>query len=448
MRRAPRHPVAGDADENLEDLYENAPFGYLSTLMDGTIVKVNTTFLTLTGYDREGLVGRARIQSLLPVGDRIFYETHFAPLLVIQGQVREIAVELKSAGGARLPVLLNGVVRGPVPDRPALVRFSVAPATDRREYERELLRARQRAERSEAETRRLAQILQAGFVPSELPPVPGADVAGVYRPAGRGDEVGGDFYDLFETPQGWALSLGDVCGKGAQAAVVTSLARYTLRAVGMQRTPPRDALALLNQAVLRERTDRFLTAAYARIDRDGGEGARVTMSLAGHPPPFLVPAAGAVGPVGRPGTLLGVFQDPNLYETAVDLAPGDALVFYTDGIIEGRGAGEGLFGEERLAGLLEAARDLDAKGVAEHLVDEVVSFQSGLPSDDIAVLVLRIPRDAPPSPPRPPGLCRPSGERAGSGEADGAAAGGEGEVEDGADAGRGGADGGDGVDGV
>ncbi|MBG0832179.1 SpoIIE family protein phosphatase [Planomonospora sp. ID67723] len=394
VRRARRRPAAEGVDENLEDLYENAPFGYLSTLMDGTIVKVNTTFLTLTGYTREELVGRARIQSLLPVGDRIFYETHFAPLLAIQGQVREIAVELKSAGGARLPVLLNGAVRRPAPDRPALVRFSVAPATDRREYERELLRARQRAERSEAETRQLAQILQASFVPPELPPVPGMDAAGVYRPAGRGDEVGGDFYDLFETPRGWALSLGDVCGKGAQAAVVTGLARYTLRTAGMQRTRPRDALALLNQAVLRERTDRFLTAVYAQIDRDGGEGPRVTFSLAGHPPPVRVAAAGGIEPVGRPGTLLGVFQDPALHESVVDLSPGDVLVFFTDGIIEGHGAAD-LFGEERLAGTLEATRGLDAKGIATRLVDEVVSFQSGLPSDDIAVLVLRVPREAP-----------------------------------------------------
>ncbi|WP_449062795.1 PP2C family protein-serine/threonine phosphatase [Planomonospora algeriensis] len=296
-------PLTEAVEDDLGDLYEHAPFGYLSTLMDGTVVRANATFLAMAGRTRGDLVGRVRFPALLPVGDRIFYDTHFAPLLAMQGEVREIAVELRRPDGTRLPVLVNAVVKPPAEGRPAVIRLSAVAATDRRRYERELLRERQRAERSEAEARHLAQILQASFVPVGLPSVPGLDVAGVYRPAGSGDEVGGDFYDLFETAHGWGLSLGDVCGKGARAAVVTSLARYTLRAAGIQDARPAEVLSLLNQALLRERTDRFLTAAYARIRHDGAGRPRLTLSLGGHPPPRPdLPGAPlrAGGPPGRP----------------------------------------------------------------------------------------------------------------------------------------------------
>ncbi|GGL00457.1 histidine kinase [Planomonospora parontospora subsp. parontospora] len=384
-------PLTEAVEDDFGDLYEHAPFGYLSTLMDGTIVRANATFLTMAGRTRADLVGRVRFPALLPVGDRIFYDTHFAPLLAMQGEVREIAVELRRPDGTRLPVLVNAVVKPAAEGRPAVIRLSAVAATDRRRYERELLRERQRAERSEAEARHLAQILQASFVPAALPAVPGLDVAGVYRPAGSGDEVGGDFYDLFETAHGWGMSLGDVCGKGARAAVVTSLARYTLRAAGIRDARPAEVLSLLNQALLRERTDRFLTAAYARIHHDGAGRPRLKLSLGGHPPPVRISREHPSGPVGRPGDLLGVFDDPKLRETEVELSPGDVLLFYTDGITEGRGADGVMFGEERLRRSLEAARGADAQGVAEHLVDEVVDFQSGLPIDDIAVLVLRVP---------------------------------------------------------
>ncbi|GAB3892778.1 hypothetical protein GCM10027612_40970 [Microbispora bryophytorum subsp. camponoti] len=148
-------------EDDFEELYEHAPCGYLSTLPDGTIVRVNRTLLELTGYAPGELTGGMRIQNLLAVGDRIFYETHFAPLLAMQSVVREIAVDVRRADGTRLPVLLNAVMR----DDPGVIRFCVFAATDRREYERELLRARQHAERSEAEARELARTLQRSFIP-------------------------------------------------------------------------------------------------------------------------------------------------------------------------------------------------------------------------------------------------------------------------------------------
>lgn len=135
-------------EESAEDLYENAPCGYLSALPGGTIIKVNQTFLTWTGYRREDLVGRKRFHELLTAGGRIFHETHYAPLLQMQGTVREIALEMVCADGRRLPVLINSVLRKDNGGSPLLIRTTVFNATDRKEYERELLRERQRAEQA------------------------------------------------------------------------------------------------------------------------------------------------------------------------------------------------------------------------------------------------------------------------------------------------------------
>jgi PAS domain S-box-containing protein len=134
--------------ESAEDLYENAPCGYVSTLPDGAILKVNQTLLTWTGHRREDLVGRRRFQDLLTAGGRIFHETHYAPLLRMQGAVREIAVEMVCGDGGRLPVLINSVLKRDAAGVPLLARTTVFNATDRKEYERELLRERQRAEQA------------------------------------------------------------------------------------------------------------------------------------------------------------------------------------------------------------------------------------------------------------------------------------------------------------
>ena len=135
-------------EENAEDLYENAPCGYLSALPGGLIVKVNQTFLTWTGHRREDLVGRKRFQDLLTAGGRIFHETHYAPLLRMQGEIREIAVDMICADGRRLPVLINSVLKKDEAGTPLLSRTTIFNATDRKEYERELLRERQKAERA------------------------------------------------------------------------------------------------------------------------------------------------------------------------------------------------------------------------------------------------------------------------------------------------------------
>ena len=146
--------------ETAEELYESAPCGYVSTLPDGTIISANQTFLGWVGIDRQDLVGHKRFQDFLGVGGRIFYETHFAPLLQMQGFVNEIAFDLACADGHPLPVLANTVQKRDAGGKPMVHRITLFNATDRRKYERELLDARRKAEQATEELRRLNETLE------------------------------------------------------------------------------------------------------------------------------------------------------------------------------------------------------------------------------------------------------------------------------------------------
>jgi len=237
----------------------------------------------------------------------------------------------------------------------------------------------------------IARTLQQSLLPVELPDIPGVEVAARFRPTGEGNEVGGDFYDMFETGnRGWAVVMGDVCGKGPDAAAVTALARYTLRAAAMRENLPSRSLATLNEALLRQRDDRrFCTVAYAYIEMLDS-GARAGISTGGHPLPLLLRADGSVQTVGLAGTLLGVVPDPSLEDHAVTLEPGDSLVFYTDGVIENRVGSDGVLDERRLAELVATCSGGGADAIASRIEEAAVLSQSGQPKDDIAVLVLRV----------------------------------------------------------
>lgn len=232
----------------------------------------------------------------------------------------------------------------------------------------------------------VARTLQATLLPPELPAVPRMRVAARYRPAAEGVEVGGDFYDAF--PAGrerWALVVGDVCGKGAEAAAVTALARYTLRAEAARGLAPVDALARLNDALLRQRDDgRFLTLAYATLDPEA-DGLRFTVACAGHPPAILVRADGRAELLGGPGSLLGVFADPTFRETSTLLEPADSAVLYTDGAIEGNPENRMQPSElaARLVGHGGAAPDRIALAVERAAAGE----EGARLRDDLAVLV-------------------------------------------------------------
>jgi serine phosphatase RsbU (regulator of sigma subunit) len=235
----------------------------------------------------------------------------------------------------------------------------------------------------------IAMTLQRSLLPPRLPVVPGLTIAARFRAAGESSSVGGDFYDLFPVGDAWMAVVGDVTGKGPAAAVITSLARYTMRTAAMYERSPGAVLGRLNDALAAE-ADRgqLCTAVCARLEVANGS-ATATIACGGHPPPYLVRAAGGVEAVGAPGVLLGAFGNGGWAESRVALEPGDLLVFYTDGVTDTLGADDERFGHERLEELLEGAAGVDADELASRVDEALQSFERGVQRDDVAVLVLR-----------------------------------------------------------
>ena len=240
------------------------------------------------------------------------------------------------------------------------------------------------------ELSRVARSLQQSLLPPTLLQVPGVELAARYISAADG-MVGGDFYDAFATVDGtWAVVVGDVCGKGAEAAAVTALARHTLRAAALHTSCPEDVLLALNEAILRAELDyRFCTVAYLSLEPTNG-GVQVTVATGGHPLPILVRADGRVASFGHPGALLGVMDTPPIGQAVTTLGAGDMLVLYTDGVIEASRADDA-FGPDRLAALLAGCAGRDAPSVAASVEAEVLRVQHGRVRDDVAVLVARVP---------------------------------------------------------
>jgi sigma-B regulation protein RsbU (phosphoserine phosphatase) len=369
-------------------LYDRAPCGHLSTTPDGRIVRVNDTFLAWTGHRREDLVGKRRFVDLLPVGDRIYHETHYAPTLHMQGSVREIALEVVRADGRRLPVLVNAVLDRDDEGRPVGIRIAAFDVTERRRYEQEVLAEKRRAEESEARAVQLAQTLQQTLIPPSPPHIPGLDVAAAYRPAGDGRHVGGDFYDVFQVAtDDWVVVLGDVQGKGAEAAVVTALARYTVRAASVDHDSPGEVLHTLDQVLRNADTDRFCTAVVLRLRRAQGDW-QATVASGGHPLPLLRRPGRPPEPVGRHGHLIGVMPVAEFPDTEFRLEAGDALVLFTDGVTEGRRGG-GFYGVERLVDVVDAHRG-GAADVTDAILADVMAYQSDDARDDIAVVTVAV----------------------------------------------------------
>jgi sigma-B regulation protein RsbU (phosphoserine phosphatase) len=398
-------------EDSTEDLYDNAPCGYLSTLMDGRIAKVNTTLLDWLGYSRAQLVGRRRFADLLTVGGKLYHETHFGPLLAMQGRVSGIALEMKAADGTRLPVLVTSVVKTGGDGHPVLIRTTVLDARDRRSYENELLRARKEAEQAgadaelarhtaETERARLHQvvaILQSSLLPPELPQVPGLEAAAYYHAASP-DQLGGDFYDLFALGDGrWGFFLGDVCGKGPEAAAVTSLIRYTLRAASLHATGPAAALDMLNTA-LHERYSgadpRYCTVIAGTLTPHGGTFG-VEVASGGHPAAVLLRADGTADFLPTPGGMLvGILERPVFAAATTELHPGDTLLLYTDGLTEAHTAVGPRYSEDDLLAFARRLAPAGARQTVTALSGLLAGFGDGL-DDDTALLVLGAPATVP-----------------------------------------------------
>jgi integral membrane sensor domain MASE1 len=242
--------------------------------------------------------------------------------------------------------------------------------------------------RAERRAQHLAHELQAELLPPQLPEIPEFEAAGWYRAGAQGQEAGGDFYDVFETNGGrWVAVIGDVCGKGPEAASLTALARYTLRAVGRQATGPSDALRKLNEAILEQRSDhRFMTAVLVQLDVASPDHG-VALSNGGHPHPLVVRAQGEVEELaGTGGMLLGIYSDPELVDQSLELPPGDALVLFTDGLTERRDPDDDPAG--RIRELLRSSAGASASETAARL-GWLAMTDNGKPDDDVAVVVLR-----------------------------------------------------------
>jgi PAS domain S-box-containing protein len=237
--------------------------------------------------------------------------------------------------------------------------------------------------------RSIAETLQRSLLPDRLPDIPGFDLAASYQAAGEGYDVGGDFYDAFAVDQGrWLVVIGDVCGKGPEAAALTALTRYTLRAEATHEPRPAALLGLLNRAILQQRSDqRFCTAACALIER-GDTDVAVTVSVGGHPLPLIARADGGVEAVGRPGTPIGMVDDPSLSEEQTTLAPGDTIVFYTDGLLDAH-APRRILGEADVARLLGAAADLAPSTLVSRLHRDATRQSETPARDDVAIVAMR-----------------------------------------------------------
>jgi sigma-B regulation protein RsbU (phosphoserine phosphatase) len=255
--------------------------------------------------------------------------------------------------------------------------------------ELELRLAARRIAETRAQLERLGAALQLSVLPPPLPDIAGLDLAALYRPAGDALEIGGDFYDVFEIrPRTWLVAIGDVCGRGAEAAVLVGSVRNRLRALAAAGMRPARVLAELNRSLVREGLGgKFLTLCCLEVRPAPGR-AEVTMSAGGHPLPLVRRASGRVETVGHAGPLLGVFPGVDCGQYVIELCPDDLLLLYTDGLIERRGVDPRL-GERALRSAL-------SRSVRASAVETLCTIEEALPQpleggdDDTAVLILRV----------------------------------------------------------
>jgi PAS domain S-box-containing protein len=367
-------------DAAAEELFEDAPCGHVSTGLDGTIVRVNRTFEAWTGLARAELVGARRFQDLLSPGGRIYYETHYAPLMHMQDSVRAIAVEIVRADGSRMPALINSALRRDDAGRPREVWTSVFDATDRRGYEDELLRARKREQE-------VGQRLQRSMLAGELPSPEACELDVLYRPAESDMEVGGDWFDAFWIDDGdtIALVVGDVVGHGVDAAATMGQLRSAVRALALTGLQPAALLEHLDEYALRHDVGKMCTLTYAELSLAKRQ---LRFASAGHPPPLLaVPGRDPHFVWGGRSTPLDAFgSGAARVEATESLPPGSTVLLYTDGLVEQRS--EPLDdGMERLRSTVAAQRSEAVSTMLGRLIREVPDTRH---DDDICVLVARL----------------------------------------------------------
>ncbi len=239
------------------------------------------------------------------------------------------------------------------------------------------------------ERSRIARVLQRALLPDSLPEMPGFEVAASYRPAGELNEVGGDFYDVIPCGERtWMLVIGDVCGKGPEAASVTALARHTLRAVSMLEAGPAAMLELLHRALRQQDPDGQMCTVCLVLVSEAAGAVNLTIALGGHPCPLLVGPGEEAHPVGEPGTVLGMVDPITVSETSVVLGEGQTLILFTDGVTEAARADAR--GAVELEELARRSRHLPVRDMLGLIERAAVASGGGHPHDDIALLGIRL----------------------------------------------------------
>ncbi len=238
---------------------------------------------------------------------------------------------------------------------------------------------------SDEQQRHVIHTLQQSLLPRQLPSPTGTELATAFWPADSTLEVGGDFYDVFAIDSNsWAVAIGDVCGKGVEAAALTAAVRHTIRAAAHQLTRPAEVLSWARDAVEAFDENTYCTACFAFV-RQAPSGLRVDLSLGGHPRPILITADGATA-VGEPGTILGMVP-PRFREVVVSVGPGDALVFYTDGVTDAPGGGD--ITEDALCEVFAGGHGSSPDELIELLRTELARRRPEGTRDDVALVVIR-----------------------------------------------------------
>lgn len=336
-------------------------------------------------------VARA-IRSREPVVEHDLTDAYTLQRIAPEPESREFVRSSGYQSAVAIPLIARGRLLG------ALSLYSLRGG---RHYDRELLtlmgdladRAAMALDNATlyAARTQLARTLQSSLLPDKLPTLEQVALASAYHPAEEQSEVGGDFYDVFTTPSGCWLVVGDVCGKGPEAAAVTALIRHSVRAFAFVRSSPAQVLGAVNQVMLgHSLAQRFATAVVARLDFRS-KPVRAVIARAGHPPPLLLAPDGSVGCVSAPGMMLGVRPGSNVVDVRVELESGSTLVLYTDGLLDA-GAPRRTSTPEELCGLLA-----DHAGVAPHLIvqrleRQALSSGAGRLRDDVAIVAARVDR--------------------------------------------------------
>jgi PAS domain S-box-containing protein len=357
------------------------------TLVDarGRTVFANQAAADLLGFATPGELTRARPGTIM------------SRFIVQDEEGRELDLESMPArrlfrGERPEPLLVRNIVRATGEERWLIVRSSPIPDPDtgRIGYVVNVFENITEVKRAQLGERFIAHTLQRALLPESLPDVPHAEIEARYCAAGELNEVGGDFYDVFEHGEGsWMLVIGDVCGKGSRAAGVTALARHTLRAASMAGQSSAEMLETLHRALRRQPPGADLCTACLVLLTPAPGRMRLTVTLAGHPPPVLIDPRGDARQVGRPGTLLGVLDPIEVAECEDELRADETLLLYTDGIPEAGHSGE-VLGERGLIELCRNAPRLTLAQLLERIEQVALEHAEGSLRDDLALLGVRM----------------------------------------------------------